>query len=129
MHIIRPYIISFFIFVAIFHPGCKQQKADVIEHEVLRTWNIPAGGIGMDILVSEQASKGDILKLASELRKENLSRGTIVINIFDSREAWQNRDNQNYPQEKYDRHFLVQVIVNPKTGYDKITWDAKGRDH
>lgn len=129
MHKLFPALTLFSIWLILAHSGCSTKRANVIQYDVLRSWNIPAGGVGFDILVSEQASKDEIIKLAAELRNENLSKGNIVINIFDSPEAWQNRDNPNYPQDKYNRHFLVQVIVNRKTGYDKITWDAKGRDH
>jgi len=119
----------FSILIMIVHFGCSTKKTNIIDYDVLRSWNIPTGGVGFDILVSEHASKDEVLKLASELRNENLSKGKVIIFIFDSREAWLNRDNDNYPEDEYFRHFLVRVLVNQQTGFDEIKWVAKGRDH
>jgi len=118
----------------------KAKNADLIPFEVLKEWTIPfqpqkvpPRGTGMIILVSEKATKDEVMKLATRLRERYISRYTskdsIYIDIFDSKEAWLNRDNPKYPSAKFDRHWLVNITVNPNTGYDKITWTAIGRKH
>ncbi len=104
---------------------------NIIQYEVLKQWTFPMsgfGGIGMDILVSEKATKDEVLNLARYLRTIH-GKGGIMINIFDSKEAYLNRENLQYPEKKYFRHFLVQITKNPVTGFDKIEWVAEGRDH
>jgi hypothetical protein len=110
----------------------EEAKQDFIAYESLRRWTIPAGGVGMEILVSEEATKEEVLTLAYHLRAKYLSEGFIVIRVFDSKEAYLRKcrdDDPNYPHEKYMKHFLVDLVRNPKTGYDRINWVAEGRDH
>lgn len=106
-----------------------ETKQSIIAYETLRRWTIPAGGVGMEILVSVKATKEEVLALARHLRSNYLSKGFVIIRIFDSKEAYLHRDDPNYPEDKYFKHFLVDVMRNPKTGYDKINWVAEGRDH
>ena len=107
----------------------SKSEQTLIPFEMLRQWSIPAGGVGMEILVSEKASKEEVLSLAQHLRSKYLSKGYIFIQIFDSREAYKHRDDSRYPEKKYFKHFLVEIGRNPKTGYDKINWVAEGRGH
>ncbi len=107
----------------------EEAKQLYIPYETLRQWTVPSGGIGMEILVSEKATKERVLALARHLRSKYLSEGFILIQVFDSKEAYLNRDNPSYPEKKYFKHFLVDLVRNPKTGYDEITWVAEGRDH
>ncbi len=122
--------------------GCgeKTEVPKTIDYQVLRQWNIPAGGIGMEILVSENATKEKVLALASSLRSKYLSGGFIFIDIFDLREAWEWRIqtidalkyrpfDPIYPPEWYSKHFLVSITRNPTTGYDEILWVAEGRGY
>jgi len=109
-----------------------QKDARLIPFEVLKKWQIPPGGIGMIILVSEKTTKGEVMELAVRLREQHLDKckkgkGGIWIDIFDSKEAWLNRDNPKYPDAKFDRSWLVNICVNPNTGFDKIEWTAIGR--
>lgn len=53
----------------------------------------------------------------------------MYFKIFDSKEAYLHRDDPKYPEEKYWTHFLVNVVRNPKTGFDEVNWVAVGRDH
>jgi hypothetical protein len=110
-----------------------EKDADLIPFEVLKNWQIPPGGIGMIILVSEKATKDEVMKLAVKLRERYIhkykGKGGIYIDIFDSKEAWLNRDNPKYPEAKFDRSWLVNINVNPYTGYDKIEWTAIGRKY
>lgn len=101
-------------------------KNKLIEHKTLRQWNIPAGGIGVDILVSEKAKKEEVMALAKALRN-NYYQNNFFLNIFDSEEAYENRFNENYPLDEYRKHWLLQVSINKKTGCDEITWVAKNR--
>jgi len=111
--------------------GCGE-KAEVpktIDYQVIRQWEVPAGGIGMDILVSEDATKEEVLALANSLRSEYLPGGYIYIQIFDSLSTYNHREDLTYPEEEYFKHFLVDIKRNPKTGYDEILWVAKERGH
>jgi len=113
----------------------KEAKDTFIPYKVLRQWTPERGGVGMIILVSEKATKEEVMALASHLRYENLSKGWIWIDIFDSREAYLSREaishgkDTSYPEEKYFKHWLVNVCVNPSTGNDETHWVADGRDH
>lgn len=91
-------------------------------YKTLRKWKIPAGGIGMDILVSEEMTKEGVLALVRRLRLKYLSEKNNVINVFDSKETYLNRDSPNYSEKEYSKHWLVCVVHNSKTGYDKISW-------
>ena len=106
-----------------------ENQQSMISYETLRQWNIPAGGVGMEILEPPEATKGEVLDLAKYLRSSYLSKGFVIIQIFDSREAYLHRDDPNYPEDKYYKHFLVDVVRNPKTGHDKISWVAEGRQY
>ena len=109
--------------------GCQQQvQQNIIPFEIIRQWTIGAGGNGMDILVSEQVTKDQALQLAEHLRAK-YSRGFLMVNIFDSKEAYLHRDDANYPEKEYFKHFLIQIIRNPNTGANELTWAAEGRDH
>lgn len=107
----------------------EETKQNIITYETLRQWTIPAGGVGMQILVSDKATKGEILSLAKHLRSNYSPTSYFVLQIYDLEEAFLNRDNPNYSDEKYFKHFLVSAVRNPKTGYNKINWVAEGRDH
>jgi hypothetical protein len=107
----------------------KETKQNIITYETLRQWTIPAGGVGMQILVSDEATKDEVLSLAKHLRSNSSPKNFFILHIFDLEEAFLNRDNPDYSDEKYFKHFLVSAVRNPKTGYNKINWMAEGRDH
>ncbi|MDP8239985.1 MAG: hypothetical protein P9X24_12915 [Candidatus Hatepunaea meridiana] len=107
----------------------SQPKIEMIEFEVLRSWTPGRKGTGMEILVSKKATKEQVMKLAHFLRKKYKLGGFIWISIFDSREAWKHRDDESYPSDKYFKHFLAQISVNPNTGHDKVSWVAEGRGY
>jgi len=104
-------------------------KQPLSEFKTLRRWNIPAGGIGMELLVSEKATKKEVIALAQYLRSKYSSKGFINIEIFDLEEAYLHRDDPSYPEKKYFKHYLISAVRNPKTGYEKINWMARGRNH
>ena len=106
-----------------------EAKQSLITFKTLRRWNVPSGGIGMELLVSEKATKKEVMALAQHLRSKYLSKGFINIHIFDLEEAYLHRDDSDYSEKKYFKHYLINLVRNPKTGYNKINWMAKGRDH
>ena len=106
-----------------------ESKQNIIDFEILRRWTPQRGGIGMVLLVSEEATKEEILCLARHLRSNYLSKGWVLIDIFDSKEAYQHRDDPNYPEYKYSKHWLVQVSYDKARGFDSVEWLASGRDH
>ena len=106
----------------------KANKSN-IQFEVLRQWDIPNNGFGMEILVDEKANKAEVVHLAEAIRSQYLSKYLLTVSIFDAREAWVNRLNESYPEEKYFKHYLVELIRNQNSGYDEIQWTAKNRDH
>lgn len=116
--------------------GPTVPSPEILDYQVLREWKIPAGGIGMELLVDESATKEEVLALAAHLREEH-SGGYIVIDIFDSVEAHVARETEtrtghlpsNYSEEEYWKHHLVMISQNPSTGYDEIEWVAKERGY
>jgi hypothetical protein len=110
----------------IFFLGCVNEKPNLLKYHVLKEWN-PHNGIGMELLVDENATKDDIMMLARYLRDKYDNNSFIIIDIFDSEEAWRNRDNQNYSEKEYFKHYLVNMVRNKNTGYDKIKWVAIDR--
>lgn len=110
-------------------PPSTPTSVQTIDYQVLRRWDIPAGGIGGELLVSENATKEEVLALASSLRSKYLSEGYIQIVIFDSLEAYKGIDDPTYPEEERLKHQLVDIARNPTTGYDEIRWIAEGRDY
>ena len=99
-----------------------------IDYEVLREWNLPAGGIGMELLVSETATREQVLALATYLHSKH-SRGWLNISIYDSREAHASSLKGTLSDEEFLKHVLVSITRNPDTGYDKIEWLATERGY
>ena len=130
----KRYFALIFMAMTLLALGCSPTAP--IDYSVIREWEIPAGGTGMEILVNESATKEKVLALAAHLR-EQYSEGYIVIDIFDSLEACTAREIEtntghfpsNYSEEEYWKHHLVNIIRNPKTGHDEILWVAEGRDY
>ena len=87
----------------------------------------------MDILVSEKATKEQVMNLADYFREEKFALRGCIINIYDSKEQYSKKE-QPLPAnmteeeafksgEEFDKHWLVQV------GRDGPSWLAIGRDH
>lgn len=116
-------------------PEVTRPSESSLSFEVLRQWSIPkshtpAGGTGLEILVSPKSNRDEVLNLARSLRaKYAVNHRAFNLSIFDNREAWENSNNEQYPQEKYMKHLLAVVFVNPNTGFDETRWSAEGRDH
>jgi len=125
------FVVFVFVFDYFYTHGSKskepEQKAEqFIKYSVLRQWKIGSTGIGMEILVSPTNTKDEIMALAGNLRKEKLRGGPLnIIFIFDSKEAWANRDNDAYPEKTYWKHFLVEINTQEA---EEIKWVAEGRE-
>ena len=84
----------------------------------------------MEILVDEAASREDVMNLAKSLQRQHAGKYS-VIDIFDSRDAWQHRLDEEYSEKEFWRHYLVQIAGKFRGWEDgqEIHWVAKGRDH
>jgi hypothetical protein len=109
-------------------PEIKKPETHALSYEVLRQWTPGKSGTGLELLVSPTATKKEVLQLANELKYEYIEYGQEVIFIFDSRDAWANRDNDRYPEAEYFKHFLVAIYCPPLSGQETVTWMAKGRN-
>lgn len=115
--------------ILVAYAGCGGNEK-TIPYEVLRKWDVKTRGFGMEILVDEAASREDVMNLAKSLQRQHAGK-YLVIDIFDSREAWQHRDDDGYPEKEYWRHYLVQIAGKFRGWEDgqEIHWVAEGRDH
>jgi hypothetical protein len=109
-----------------------QKKAEpTIPYEVLKNTKRPNGQFDMYVVVSEAASREDVLKLAESLRREHAGK-YATISIFDPREACQaaHRLDEKYPAKELARHWLVAIVADPAfNDGQEIKWVAEGRDH
>jgi len=98
--------------------------------EILSQHNMSGRGFRLVVLVSPSTSKDQAMALAKELRdlyKDLNPKKILDISIFDSKEAYKHQSDDKYPQKKFMKHYLVQVNVNPNTGFNEIRWVAEGR--
>lgn len=77
------------------------------------------------VLVDEKTTRDQAMALAEFLRKKHEGHLSIL-NIFDSRKAWEGSKDPNYPEKELDRHWLVSW---DDLGDGKPRWEAKARDH
>jgi hypothetical protein len=94
-----------------------------VPYEVLSEWQV-AGKLCQELLVAESTSRADAMALGEWL-KQNHEGQFFLIFVYDSREAWRNRDNDRFPEKKFWRHYLVGVSADPPC----VTWMAEGRGH
>lgn len=121
-------ILAVSIALIVWECSSKTEKANYpIQFEVIQSQNIPAGGIRLTILVSENETQEDVMALARMLFYENSKKGNIFLQIFDSREVLSNRDNPNYSEREYWKHFLVDASYNSSTGSKDLKWVAENR--
>ena len=106
--------------------GEKQKK--IIAYDVLRKWypDSKKNSLGMELLVSAQASKADVITLSQYLWGTYQDKNILLILIFDSREAWRDRGSDKYPASNYWKHFLVSIIRNNRTGHKEMLWVKDG---
>jgi len=103
-----------------------EEERKTISYEVLK--QIPRGDrkLIIDVLVSERATKQEVLKLANNLRREYAGKYG-VITIYDSRVASQRHHDETYPEKELFLHWLVE-IADWNEGKE-IQWLAPERDH
>jgi hypothetical protein len=106
------------------NPGASNNS---VPYEILRDWAIGRSGYGMEILVSPNTTQNEVFILARSLVEKHSSKGMFIAMIFDSREAWENRNNDNYPEHKFYLHKLAQIEVPPPASGKMITWTAENR--
>jgi hypothetical protein len=117
----------------------------IISYEILRSWvpGRPTSGrfkdaaypipgrepVGMEILVSPNSTKEEVLDLAKDLVARYRMRDMFIAMIYDSKEAWANRFNDNYPEEKLYLHLLVNIMLplNTSNISQEILWRAEKR--
>jgi hypothetical protein len=113
-------------------------EGDTIPYEVLRKEKRRGDNkLAIDVLVSETASRPEVMKLAEQLRREYDGKFATIC-IWDSREAWRKHPamlkaslegktgkDMPYDEKELDRHWLVVI-----SGYlgQEIRWVAEGRD-
>ncbi len=122
----------------------------LIPYEVLKQKSIkgnadePRDMINLDVLVTEKATKQEVMKLAEWLREKNEGRG-LILAIFDSKEVWESLTPPDSPEQlaiwnrkfttkqkviqmekKYKLHYLAGMGVDTD---GKVMWTAEGRNH
>jgi hypothetical protein len=79
--------------------------------------------ISLVILVPLKSKRPDVIALAETLKAQHkMKEGTVYLEIWDSKEAYDNRLNDGYPFCKLVAHKLVEALCNPQSGYDGIEW-------
>lgn len=134
-------IIFFFSVLCVLFGSCKKSspvpdtrvwhevvQEKIIDYQILRSWVPGKTGTGLEILVSPNSTKEEVLALAKSLVQQYRSTGFIVAMIFDSEEAWANRDNDKYSEEKFFKHKLVHIWVPALSDGKEITWTGEKRD-
>lgn len=105
-----------------------EQQKKIIAYQVLRKWypHNKKNNLGMELLVSPQASKAEVITLSQNLWGIYEDKNILFILIFDSREAWRGRGSEKYPTSNYWKHFLVSIIRNNNTGHKEMLWVKDG---
>ena len=91
------------------HPSQKTGTTEkTIPYEVLkRKTVVGTASCFSKVLVSEQASKQEVMKLAESLQREHNGKFAHIL-IFDSREAWRRRHKDgSAPEKELSRHLVV----------------------
>lgn len=100
--------------------------------------------IQLNVLVSEKATKEEVMRLAEWLRVKNEGR-RLLLSVFDSKEVWEylspgdtakeqaawdrkygTKEKQAQMEKESKRHDLAGIGVDTN---GKVVWTAKGRDH
>jgi len=106
-------------------PQKEEIPLQVIEHSVLRDWkpNKDYRGLGLEILVSEEATEEELVALIKNLAA---GREHVHIRIYSSQEAYRQEQRQTYG-EAYKRGHLLFYVKNlsgagPFEGSNEIRW-------
>lgn len=101
-------------------PKNQYSSQELIDHEVVSKTEGSC-----DIVVKPGASDAKIKELAYHyLKQMEKPKKPTIINIFDSKKAWKNRDNLSYPQNEYFKHYIFQII-QARNGKRIETWPSK----
>ncbi len=106
-------------------PQEEKASVQVIEHSVLRDWkpNNDYRGLGLEILVSEEATAHELVAL---IKKLAAGREHVNIRIYSSKEAYRQGQRQTYG-DAYKSGYLLFYIKNltgrgPFDGLNEIRW-------
>jgi hypothetical protein len=77
----------------------------------------------IELLVPSGLSKKDVIEIANSIMKPGRSTYlTVDIEIWDSKEAYMNRDNDTYPDCAIFKHWLVRAEYISSSGFNEIEW-------
>ena len=103
----------------------QEITGQVIEHSVLRKWNPNNDfrGLGLEILVSEEATEDQLVELIKTLAAAS---DHVNIRVYSSEEAYREEQSQSYG-EAYQRGYLLFYVKNlsgngPFDGFNEIRW-------
>ena len=106
-------------------PQEEEIPVQVVEHSVLRDWkpNNDYRGLGLEILVSEEATADELVAL---IKKLAAGREHVNIRVYSSKEAYRQEQRQTYG-DAYKRGYLLFYIKNltgrgPFDGFNEIRW-------
>jgi len=98
-----------------------KKPEDLIDYEVF------SGEANIcQILVSKNTNKDDVIKLAKYLWEKYKSEKTIMISIFNNREALTKRFDPSYPEEKILRHYLIEIKKGCSPEIEGVWWWRDG---
>jgi hypothetical protein len=100
----------------------EEIKDPIADYEILKKLKDDFDNEILYILVSKNKSKNEIVQFCKQLLWKYKHQNRILFYIYNDREALDNRNNFNYPSEKYFHHFIAQVYRNPYTEFDEIRW-------
>ena len=106
-------------------PQEKEIPLQVIDHSVLRDWkpNNDYRGLGLEILVSEEAKQKELIELIQTLAA---GREHVNIRVYSTKEAYRQEQRQTYG-DAYKSGYLLFYIKNltgrgPFDGLNEIRW-------
>lgn len=104
-----------------------QKPENLLSYEILKEAypNDKSKNLMLDVLVSPDSKKEKIIELSRYFRKYYIDKHWLMINIWSSKESFENRMNDKYPESKYWKHYLVQIIHSRNK--DDILWVKDGK--
>ena len=101
-----------------------QLTNEPIDFQIMAQSNARDGKhVSIAVLVPPTSRKSDVIALAGTLKtKHKIGATTVFVEIWNSKEAYLNRLNDNYPFCKMIVHKLVEATYNSQNSYDEIEW-------
>lgn len=79
------------------------------------------GGASGQIQVAAGSSKEDVVGLLRAMLRER-NQPHFAVHVYDSGDAFENRNNFDYPNEEYFGHLIAQAYRHPALDRDEIYW-------